>query len=351
MNATSEFESAKNNEKFYSCSWLEHGIIFDHENILRVCCSQCNEGGGRPVLRFGYFGEPIDWDKIFAQKREMRQIQRQGNTYEKCKGCILLKEDNWDDEDYIDRLLLTHWINCNCLCTYCPAVRDESLKKNNVHYNIVPVLQDMCNKGILKKNAYISIAGGESTIYPEFEDMLHLLLDYGCDNILVNSSGIKYSPAIAKGISENKLQLTVSVDAGTKETYEKIKLVKTYDIVNENLKKYSDAQDIYKNQVCSKFIIVPGINDTETEIEQWLKNTKNIGIKHVSIDIDIKWIHENFNQLDKERRIYELIVFARNVANWENLSLRYYERASIIRKIHKKSTALFGGTMQKIKGL
>lgn len=351
MNETSDFGLINKDKKFYSCSWLEHGIIFDHENIIRVCCSQCNEGGGRPVLSFDYFGELIDWDKIFAQKREMRQIQRQGKTYAKCKGCIQLREDNWDDKDYIDRLLLTHWINCNCLCTYCPAVRDESLKKNNVHYNIVPVLQDMCNKGILKKNAHISIAGGESTIYPEFEDMLHLLLDYGCENILVNSSGIKYSPAIAKGISENKLQLTVSVDAGTKETYEKIKLVKTYDIVNENLKKYSDAQDIYKNRICSKFIIVPGVNDTESEIEHWLKNTQNIGIKQVSIDIDIKWIQENFNQLYKERRIYELLVFASNIANWENLSLKYYERASIMRKIHKKSTALFGGTMQKIKGL
>ena len=159
------------NNGFISCSWLEHGIIFDHENILRVCCSQCNEGGGRPVLRGNYCGEILDWDKIFQQKREMRKVHRRGGIFDKCRGCILLKERQWDDEDYIDMLLLTHWINCNCKCIYCPAVRDEDLKKNNRHYNIVPVLTDMCNKNILRKNAYISIAGGESTIYPEFEDM------------------------------------------------------------------------------------------------------------------------------------------------------------------------------------
>ena len=101
------------NKKFLSCDWLEHGIIFDHENIIRVCCSQCNEGGGRPVIRGYFHGEPLDWHNVFEKKWEMRSVQRTGKTYEKCKGCILLKEKDWDDEDYIDMLLLTHWINCN----------------------------------------------------------------------------------------------------------------------------------------------------------------------------------------------------------------------------------------------
>lgn len=338
------------NKKFLSCDWLEHGIIFDHENIIRVCCSQCNEGGGRPVIRGYFHGEPLDWHNVFEKKWEMRSVQRTGKTYEKCKGCILLKEKEWDDEDYIDMLLLTHWINCNCKCIYCPAVRDEDLKVNNIHYNIVPVLEDMCNRGILRKNAYISIAGGESTIYPEFEDMLHLLLDYGCDNILLNSSGIKYSPAVAKGLSECKLQLTVSVDAGCRETYEKIKLVPTYEKVCDNLRRYAAAQKEDKDRVCSKFIIVPEYNDSEAEIEGWLENTHDLGIKHVSIDIDLRWVQKNFDKLKQERRIYDLILYTQHIAERENLVLRFDERASIMRKIHRVPTAVFGGTMKKIKG-
>ncbi|MBQ2644496.1 radical SAM protein [bacterium] len=335
--------------KFLSCDWLEHGIIFDHENIIRVCCSQCNEGGGRPVLRGQFYGKDLDWHRIFEQKREMRKVQRTGEVYHQCKGCILLHEDEWDDEDYINRLLLTHWINCNCKCIYCPAISDEYLKQHNKHYNIVPVLEDMCNQGILKKNAYISIAGGESTIYPEFEDMLHLLLDYGCDNILVNSSGIKYSPAIAKGLKEGKLQLTVSIDAGTKNTYEKIKLVPTYEKVSENLSMYAAAQETDKDRVCSKFIIVPGVNDNEEEIENWLINTHQSGIKHASIDIDLRWVQKNLNSLKDHRRLYELILFTQKTADRESLYLRYDERASIMRKIYNVNTAVFGGTIQKIK--
>lgn len=343
------YYAMKTNTKFLSCDWLEHGIIFDHENILRVCCSQCNEGGGRPVLWGDYHGELIDWNRLFALKKEMRDVQRTGDTYYKCKGCILLKEDEWDDDNYINRLLLTHWINCNCKCIYCPAVSDSYLKTHNKHYNIVPVLEDMCNKNILRKDAFISIAGGESTIYPEFEGMLHLLLDYGCNNILLNSSGIKYSSAVAKGLAENKLNLTVSIDSGTREMYQTLKVVKTYDLVCRNLTKYAEAQGKNDFRVCSKFIIVPGYNDNPVEIESWLINTKNQGIKQVSIDVDWRWVQKNMNRLEQERRIYDLITFVKSIADKEDLYLRYDERASIMRKIHKIDKAVFGGTIQKIK--
>lgn len=337
-----------NPHTFLSCDWLEHGIIFDHSNIIRVCCSQCNEGGGRPILAYNYHGELLDWDKIFAQKKEMRDVQRSGEIYSKCKGCILLREDEWDDENYIKRLLLTHWIDCNCRCIYCPAVRDDELKRENKHYDILPVLKDMCDKKVLDKHAYISIAGGESTIYPEFEDMLHLLLDYGCDNILINSSGIKFSPAIEKGLKNHCLEVVISIDSGTRETYEKIKLVKTYDAVCENLKRYAAAQGDQRHYLYSKFIIVPDYNDNENEIELWLKKSRELGIEHVAIDIDIHWVQKNMNNLQNERRIYDLIVYTKQIADRENLKLRYYERASIMRKVHHVKTAVFGGTMRKM---
>ncbi len=335
--------------KFVSCDWLEHGIIFDHCNLIRVCCSQCNEGGGKPILVHNYHGEILDWDKIFNLKKEMRDVQRSGDVYSKCKGCILLHEDEWDNDNYINKLLLTHWVNCNCQCIYCPAIRDEELKRVNKHYDILPILKNMCDNKILNKHAYISIAGGESTIYPEFEDMLHLLLDYGCDNILINSSGIKYSKAIEKGLAEHKLELVISIDAGCKETYEKIKLVKTYDIVTENLRKYSKAQGENKHLLCSKYIIVPEYNDSETEIELWLKNSREMDIEQVAIDVDWRWVQKNINNFKDTRKIYELILYAKHIADIENLQLRYDERAAIMRKMHHVSSAVFGGTIKKMK--
>ena len=92
------------------------------------------------------------------------------------------------------------------------------------------------------------------------------------------------------------------------------------------------------------------MNDREEEIENWLENTYDLGIKQASIDIDLRWVQQHFDNLKNERRIYDLIVFTKKIAERESLCLRYDERASIMRRIHRVPTAVFGGTMKKIKG-
>lgn len=321
-------------KKYLSCKWLEHGIIFDHGNYMRVCCAQSHEGGGRYVLKRNYQGELIDWEDIFSQKRHQRNIQKSGEIYQSCKGCVLLEKNVWDEEDYIGALLLTHWIHCNCKCVYCPAVRDEELIKNNKHYNVVPALKDLMNKNLLKKEAYVSIAGGESTIYPEFEELLNALLDYEMNNICISTSGIKYSEAIEKGMKTGGVSILVSLDAGTKETHKKIKLVDCFDEVIANLSTYANAQQ-YEHQVSTKYIIVPGINDTKEEIYSWLLLNKELKIKHISMDIEISWFNENNKSIPKH--INDLLLFSEKNAKKLDLKLTFFDRASMqYKKIKKK---------------
>lgn len=325
----------KNNKKRYlSCKWLEHGIIFDHANILRVCCAQSHEGKGRYVLKEDYKGEPIDWDDIFAQKRIQRDVQRNGGTFDACKGCIFFEYGEWDKKDYIDMLLLTHWIHCNSKCVYCPAIRDEELIKYNQHYNVLPVIKDMMKRKILSKNAFVSIAGGESTIYPEFEELLHALLDYGISDIVINTSGIKYSPAISKGLEQGKVKILISLDAGTKETHKRLKLVDSFDDVVENLEKYANSQTRDKHLVSTKYIIVPGINDNKEEVNEWLELNKRLGINPLSLDIDIGWFHENNDKVPQE--INELIVYSKQRAKELHQELVLYDRAFMAHNQYKK---------------
>lgn len=325
-------------KKYLSCKWLEHGIIFDHANYLRVCCAQSHEGQGRYILKEKYKGELINWDDIFTQKRLQRNIQKGGNIFEKCKGCILLEKKCWDDKDYIDTLLLTHWIYCNSSCTYCPAIRDDDLKVTNQHYNVLPALKDLMNKKLLKKNAYVSIAGGEATIYPEFEDLLHSLLDYGIKDICISTSGIKYSEAIERGINMGRAKILVSLDAGTKETHKKLKQIDSFDSVIDNLRNYSNAQKKYKYQVSTKYIIVPGINDNKKEIFSWLLLNKELEIKHVSMDIEISWFSENNTNIPKH--IYDLILFTKQKANDLDIQLVLFDRAGMVYNQIKKTVSL-----------
>ena len=64
----------------------------------------------------------------------------------------------------------------------------------------------------------------------------------------------------------------MSIDAGTRETYQKIKGHDFFDKVITNLKKYSESE----GDVSLKFIILEGINDNKEEIDGFIKIAKGI---------------------------------------------------------------------------
>ena len=163
--------------------------------------------------------------------------------------------------------------------------------------------------------------------------MVNMLLDCGCDNIRVHSSGVKYSNAIERGLAEGKLTLVVSVDSGTPETYENIKRVNHFNKVWENLKKYAASQttDLYKAK--TKYIIYPGFNDNKEELDKWLDLTVEAGIKSVVLDVEGGWyVNNKYNVPDY---MYDLLEYAERRTKELNMkNVEFYDRANDMR-IHK----------------
>lgn len=137
-----------------------------------------------------------------------------------------------------------------------------------------------------------------------------------------------------KGIANGTVEVTVSIDAGTKKTHKQIKMVDSYDKVIENLRRYSKAQKKYKKQVTTKYIIVPGINDNEQEIYAWLLLNKELEIKVTALDIDITWFHKNNNNIPKQ--ICDLILFAKQKAQNLDLEMVFFDRACMVYNKIKK---------------
>ena len=63
------FNRNKSKQRYLSCEYIQHGFNADYEDI-KMCCMNTHEGGGRQILIPNYYGEKIDWDKFFAEKRE-----------------------------------------------------------------------------------------------------------------------------------------------------------------------------------------------------------------------------------------------------------------------------------------
>lgn len=326
----------KGKKKFVSCPWLEYGLIFDHAKIIRVCCEQSHDGKGRFVIDDTFNGVWLDVEKIIKEKRRLRDIVRTGNIPDSCVGCIFLKNDYWEETDTFKNILLTHWTNCNARCRYCPAVRDKNLT-NEQHYNIIPILEQMFSKKVIDKNAYFSIAGGESTIYPEFEKLLYYLIEQEIKNININTSGIVYAPAIYDAISKNLAEVVISLDCSDENTYREIKGVDTFNAVIGNIKRYVSAEQIGQKRVTVKFIILNGCNDNIKQILDWFILCKNLGVKKFAIDVDINWYNEQNGVLPYH--IFDMICFAKTMAKKNFVSLDLYDRANMIynsRKTDKK---------------
>ena len=319
----------KGQKKFVSCEWLEHGIIFDHANIIRVCCEQSHEGRGRYVLDDSFNGLWLDIPKIQEAKKRLRAQVRNGEIPSSCKGCSFFKEDYWDDENYFSNVLLTHWVRCNTKCVYCPAVRDKSLNDDN-HYNIVPILEQLFESKLVDSTTKFSIAGGESTIYPEFDKLLYYLLDNEVENININTSGVRYSASISEAISKYNVEVVISLDAGNAWLHKRIKETDTFNAVTNSIKQYVEAQPYGESLVVVKYILLKGLNDNNKEILDWFLLCKKLGVTRFALDVDIAWYREMENQVPDY--VKDLIVFAKNMAKVNSVQLDLYDRADMIYK-------------------
>ncbi len=297
-------EKAKK-EKYISCKWLESGVCFDngvYGSNVKLCCYMSAPGGGNAMIFENYHGEKIDWDKFFEIKRKYREVQKSGGTVPQCEGCVFFEESEWEQSDYIDSIIFDHFTKCNCRCTYCYTEEDKKRYNSLKTYNIYPIIKDMFDKKIIRKGGAIGFGGGEPTILPEFDKLINLFLKNGFDNIRVPSSGIKYSREIAKGISTGQLSVVISIDSSSRETYKKIKQIDAFKKVCDNLKKYSKAQKNSCN-VISKYIIIPNVNDTQEEIDNWMKFNKENNIGIIVIDIENSWLNRYRHEKPDERII------------------------------------------------
>ncbi len=297
-------------ERYISCKWLESGVCFDngvYGSNVKLCCYMSAPGGGNSMIFEDYKGEKIDWDKFFKIKEEYRNIQKSGGTVKGCAGCVFLEDKNWPQINYIDNIIFDHFTKCNCACTYCYTEEDKKRYNTLKTYNIYPVIKDMFDKKIIKHGGAIGFGGGEPTILPEFDKLADLFLKNGFDDMRVPSSGIKYSKIVEKGISTGQLSVVVSIDSSSRETYKKIKQTDAFNTVCKNLKKYAEAQKRFYS-VISKYIIIPGINDTKEEIDNWLKFNKENKIEVIVIDIENSWLNK-YRQDKPDKRIIELIKY------------------------------------------
>ncbi len=317
--------NTNNNNEYCSCNIIEHGFDAQIDSI-NLCCRISKEKlTNKLVLIPNYDGREIIWENFFQITDKLREYQKSGKTIPECEGCIYLENKNWNNEHYISTININNWIKCNAFCIYC----DRKFYRNKKEYKLYPLIKSLIENNYLRMPADITIAGGEPTLTSDFDKILKIFIKNKIKPVRVLTNAIKYNKNIEKGLKEGLVNILVSVDSGTRETYKKIKQTDKHDKVWENIKKYTKIQKD-NSLVQTKYIIIPNYNDNKKEIYEFINRNKESNVKSCCIDVEIGIFcrYSNSNQFIK--RMYELFEYAKDEAKNTDITVSPFDRMQIV---------------------
>ncbi len=305
--------------KYKSCHLIEHGISVNVD-CIQACCLSRGFDKGLLMIVPKYENNKVNWDELFKIKREQRALQKEKDL-PACEGCYNLREEDWDDEDYISYINFDHWSQCNSNCIYCGVQANKPKAKNN----LLNAVKELIKQGKFKNTGEITFQGGEPTVLKEFDDLLKLFIKQG-SKVRVHSSGILFSRAIRDGLKQGAVTVVISPDSVFPETYKTVKRVDKSNKVWDNIKHYrKNLQGDLSYNVKVKYIIIPGVNDTFEEITAFLNKLKELDIKSAIVDVEYTYANRNAGCISPH--VYILMDYIQNFCKENEMTYDLYDSA------------------------
>ena len=273
----------------YSCWDIAQGTFainnsITDENCISTCC------------RF-YFGKlpssslentPEKTLESFLGMRQMAIIRglsaRRDTEDFVCAKCNHYVKSNWNFSNQIRVVNFSVYPSpCQCRCFYCEAnSQDKSQGKNSAA--VVAAYEKLFDALTLAKKKNIIapkvtqwiVSSGELTIHPYKKQFMALTCG---DTPIFYSNLFIFDEDIARELHDNpRAKINFSIDAGTAETWHKVKGVNNFNRVLDNLNAYLQAAQ-NADQVILKYIIFPGINDSDEDFLSLTEIVKALKIK------------------------------------------------------------------------
>ncbi len=129
---------------------------------------------------------------------------------------------------------------CNLKCPHCPR-ENPDIPKNTGH---IPIEAVRNLAPWFSKASYVGLAGnGEPFLHPDIMEILRIVTDAGATpSVISNATLWKRQGMIDQLAGLGPMLLMVSIDGGTKETFEKWRKRATFEEVRENLRLLNEAK-------------------------------------------------------------------------------------------------------------
>ena len=289
--------------KYISCQELEKSVVLCNTGIVPCCF----EPGKNPM-------EAVRWNLNNPKETIQNYILKRDEIIHKlsigertsCDGCSALRKDYWRDEKKIRSINIGLSFPCQLSCCYCTwmcnaknLTKDNKLCVDNAEQVDIPrIIEEMEKEGVISSDTLIGIASGEITIAKNREKILNACRKYP---MMILSNGIIYSSEVAAILSSDiRSRLNVSIDAGTRETYAKVKGLDAFESVKETLYKYHRAGV----KIELKYIIL-NQNNNEQDLDGFIEIAKEIEPEKIIVSFDFATKQENISKeiLNSARRL------------------------------------------------
>ena len=272
--------------EYWSCSYIESGVTLQSHGMA-FCCERVNPEYCIPNEN------PAETVDRFLEMRE-RVIEKNQQKNAPCKGCPLFEKRAWrtNKEDYkIDFINFGVQAYCQFSCVYCCFQTDDKLKqiKNKTEvYDSLEIVNELKKRNLLSDRLRVDYAAGEIAVHPRRKEYYDFMMQNAYTSSFSSNSGV-YDENISKILCKNKRNnLIVSVDAGTEETFYKVRGINCYSKVVDNLKKYSKEGV----QIYLKYILLDD-NCDDKDIDGFIEACKVINPVEITISGDCFKVRNN----------------------------------------------------------
>jgi poly(ribitol-phosphate) beta-N-acetylglucosaminyltransferase len=276
-------------KKYKSCIHIQNSVYLSPHEI-RACCQRffVDEKIKGDVALLA-LDEPrdINFVEVINAKEKLVKDINSGED-DRCSGCILLEEKDWPkiSEEKINVISIENHSLCNMKCTYCSDTYYGGVKPQ---YSLDFLFKTMPK---VSEDLHIAWGGGEPTIRKDFSDLFSFATSkFKPKTQRVFTNALKYSSRLQRALDNRETSITTSIDAGTEETFLKIRDSKGLDKVLKFLERYSkNSPDL----VTVKYIFTLDNYDAEN-ISQFVEKVKKYNLTKCNflISADFKFSELN----------------------------------------------------------
>lgn len=306
-------------ENYYSCGMINSLFLtlngrLDNEKCITFCCEPVD---GRPAISFGNDAPETLMKFIDARLRfinESKLVEKNSGIERVltagCVECANFQKNNWKADGRIHYVNLSMYPSpCQCKCFYCNVHEtnqsiDEEMKTR--YEKLFETLEYAKRCDVIAPDARWQISCGEISIHP-YKNRIYDLVE-GCAATFY-TNGFKFDERIADNLKNNPHSaIDVSLDAGTPSTWYKVKGVNNFETVAMNLTQYYLTSG-REGQIALKYIVFPGINDSDEDYETLMEMMKILKVSHLTISRDTRTKYQ-LNQKEEN----DLVVAAGRLA-------------------------------------